>query len=76
MFRIAALNADSSGSDGENAEDDVRGNAGPSREVLESTAHSAHSIAIVLLSRGDQTKAEENFVAVLNNPYVANVRLL
>lgn len=71
MFRIAALNATVSASDRENADDD----AGPSREVLESTAHSSHSTAIVLLAKGKQDKAEENFRTVLSNPYVANVRL-
>lgn len=75
MFRIAALNDCLSGSEGENDDAGIRANVGPSREVLESSAHANHTTAIMQLAKGQDQKAEENFLTVLNNPYVANVSM-
>jgi hypothetical protein len=77
MFRIAALNAGLGGLEGDNGEEECFGvNTGPSREILESTAHSCHSAAIVHLAKSENDEAMENLLDVLANPYVANVRLV
>ena len=70
MYRISALNDASSAAD-ERQEEGSHCN--PSREVLESTAHSSHSAAILQLSKGQDEKAHDTFLSVLENPYVANV---
>ncbi|KAF2352524.1 Tetratricopeptide-like helical domain [Trinorchestia longiramus] len=73
MFRIAALNSSLSGSEADGEDEAIgKGNSGPSREVLESTAHSNHSAAIQHMALTQDGKAEECFLAVLANPYVAN----
>lgn len=74
MYRIAALNSGSGGSEADGSEVAAgTSTSGPSREVLESTAHADHSAAIQHMAMSQDDKAEESFLAVLNNPYIINV---
>lgn len=66
MTRIAALNDWSLGS---SEEEEV----GPTREVLEAEAAKCYNDAVRYLAHGQLDQAQEQFLRVINNPYIEKV---